>query len=447
MKIIQSFWSTNEKIEETNFGWLTPKFNAISWTLSSLLLSKFYEVTLYTDIQGNDFLINNLNLPYKEVHIILDELNTYHKNFWALPKIKSYTVQNKPFLHIDGDVFIWEPFPEHILKGDIISQNLEVTTEYYQEAWDEISNHLDYIPAEINSYIAKTNNYACNMGIFGGNDIDFIQKYASKSFEFAEKNKSLPEKVFGGNFNVFFEQVLLYEMMAGNNKESSFLIEDIPSDNEYVGYGNFDEVPFKRTYLHLLGNYKRNVQVCKIMEIYLVVNFPEYFRRIVTAFPDDYLYLNKLDYTFTKNENEQRISNFIGDIKNDSDNKLNNDYLFNRDITCITRHKFFFDCIENNIDFTIKKLKGNYVDTFSQDEMVDTVIVISETDEFKNIISVDELDLLILEKTENAILFSQLKNELLEMLDDDALEEQNDFLEMVENRLNYYLKNRIILIY
>lgn len=447
MKIIQSFWSTNEKIEETNFGWLTPKFNAISWTLSSLLLSKFYDVALYTDIQGNNFLINKLNLPYKEVHIILDELNVYHKNFWALPKIKTYAVQDKPFLHIDGDVFIWEPFPKQILNGEIISQNLEVTTEYYQKAWDEISSHLDYIPAEIENYISKTNNFACNMGIFGGNDINFILKYAEKSYEFAEKNKSLPEKVFGGNFNIFFEQVLLYEMMAANNKKSSFLIEDIPSDNEYVGYGNFDEVPFKRTYLHLLGNYKRNIQVCKIMEIYLIVNFPNYFKKIVAAFPDDYLYFNELDYTFTKNENEQRISNFIENIKNSSDNKLDNDYLFNRDITCITRHKFFFDCIENRIDFTIKKLKGNFFDTFSQDEMVDTVIVISEADQLKNIISVDELDLLILEKTETAILFGQLKNELLEMLDDEALEEKNDFLEMVENRLNYYLKNRIILIY
>ncbi len=447
MKIIQSFWSTNEKIEETNFGWLTPKFNAISWTLSSLLLSKFYEVVLYTDIQGNDFLINKLSLPYKEVHIILDELNVYHRNFWALPKIKAYTVQDKPFLHIDGDVFVWEPFPEQILNGEIISQNLEVTTEYYQEAWDEISNHLDYIPAEIDSYISKTNNFACNMGIFGGNDINFIKKYAEKSYEFAEKNKNLPEKVFGGNFNIFFEQVLLYEMMAANDKKSSFLIEDIPSDNEYIGYGNFDEVPFKRTYLHLLGNYKRNVQVCKIMEIYLIVHFPEYFKKVVATFPDDYLYLNELDYTFTKSENEERILNFIEDIKCGSDDNLDINYLFNRDITCITRHQVFFDCIENKTDFTIKKLKGNYTDTFSQDEMVDTVIVILEADHFKNIISVDELDLIILEKTEGGILFSQLKNCLLEMLDDDALEEQNDFFKMVENRLNFYLKNRIILIY
>lgn len=128
--IVQSFWTGQQNTETNSFGWLSPKFHALSWALSSLQLSKFYDVELYTDNNGCELLINKLQLPYKKVHVVLDELNHFHKDFWALPKIKTYSLQKEAFLHVDGDVFIWEKFPGKLLRSDIISQNLEITTEY-----------------------------------------------------------------------------------------------------------------------------------------------------------------------------------------------------------------------------------------------------------------------------------------------------------------------------
>ena len=139
MKIIQSFWSQNQiNPLESNYGWLSETHNWLSWILSANQLSKFYKVELYTDQKGYEILIEKLKLPYHKVHIVLDELNHYDKSLWAIPKIKTYSLQNEPFLHIDGDVFIWKEFSKELMNGNLITQNLEATTEYYEEMWNDI---------------------------------------------------------------------------------------------------------------------------------------------------------------------------------------------------------------------------------------------------------------------------------------------------------------------
>ena len=121
MKIVQSFWSGNNWSLDKNYGWYSSKYHWLGWVLSVNQLRKFYdEVELVTDRIGYEILINKLKLPYSKVHVILDDLNQYNENLWALAKIKSYSFMNEPFLHVDGDVFIWEKFDEELLKQDII---------------------------------------------------------------------------------------------------------------------------------------------------------------------------------------------------------------------------------------------------------------------------------------------------------------------------------------
>lgn len=460
MKVIQSFWTAKQSTVENCFGWNSPRFHAISWALSSIQLSKFYDVELYTDQLGKKFLIDQLNLPYKKVHIVLDELNCFSKDFWAIPKIKSYFLQNTPFLHVDGDVFIWKKFPEDLLKADIISQNLEITTDYYKSMWNEISPYLRFIPKEMQNYISLENNFACNMGVFGGNDIEFIHKYSKKSFEFAEKNLSLTEKKEGGNFNIFFEQVLLFEMMHMERKKSNYIFNEISKDNDYIGFGDFDKVPFNKTYLHLLGFYKRAFPVCKLMETYFIANYPKFFKKISVFFKNEYKYLRNLDgYSFTKKENIKRQKLFIDKNKINYINNIDENYLFDRDITCISLHKLLLSCINNRKDFYIKRLKGNFYKEFSLERFNKTeeerineyksnrVLCIDELNNEENIISIDEIDELLLDNFEEVISFKILKEELLKLLDDDAQDIKNDFIKMIEMRISYYLKNRIIIIW
>ena len=84
MKIIQSFWTGKHSVVYS-FGWLSNKYHYLSWILSCNQLRKYYdEVELFTDSLGYSILIEKLKLPYTKVHIVLDELNIYDDNLWAL---------------------------------------------------------------------------------------------------------------------------------------------------------------------------------------------------------------------------------------------------------------------------------------------------------------------------------------------------------------------------
>lgn len=178
MKIVQSFWSGNKKDINNNYGWYSARYNWLSWILSCNQLIKFYDnVELYTDDFGYDVLINKLKLPYTKVHVVLNELDKYHNDLWAIAKIKVYSLQDEPFIHIDGDVFIWDRFPKSFINSNLFAQNLENTTDYYREMWNGISSELKFIPDEMLPFHNNQTNLCANMGIIGGTDIDFFKEY------------------------------------------------------------------------------------------------------------------------------------------------------------------------------------------------------------------------------------------------------------------------------
>ena len=125
MRIVQTFWTAGRSPLEHSFGWLRPEYNLMSWALSCLSLRQHYdEVALYTDEQGMHVLIDLLHLPYTEVNVVYDE-HLCLPQHWAYAKIKTYSVQTKPFLHVDGDVFLPKPLLEDIMAAPLIAQNKE----------------------------------------------------------------------------------------------------------------------------------------------------------------------------------------------------------------------------------------------------------------------------------------------------------------------------------
>jgi hypothetical protein len=130
-KIVQTLWTKPVFEDNSNIhqrfhgGWLNKKYNFMAWTLSCLQSKKFYEnVELVTDARGKLLLIDNLELPYTNVRVELDCLNNYPNILWTLPKIYTYSIQDEPFIHIDGDVFIWEKFHEKIESANYVHSKL-----------------------------------------------------------------------------------------------------------------------------------------------------------------------------------------------------------------------------------------------------------------------------------------------------------------------------------
>lgn len=214
MKIIQSFWTGNKDLN-ANYGWISSRYNYLSWILSCNQLKKYYQdVELFTDRSGYEILIEKLKLPYSNVHIVLDELNSYDNNLWALAKIKAYSMMEEPFLHVDGDVFIFKKFDTRLMSQPVIAQNIENTSTYYWNMWSKIKPSLQFIPRPILNYDKQLHTKAFNMGVFGGNDICFMKRFSNTAFDFVNNNMLSLHEINLYNFNIFFEQVLLYELQG-----------------------------------------------------------------------------------------------------------------------------------------------------------------------------------------------------------------------------------------
>ena len=440
MKIIQSFWAAQQDPIDYNFGWYSPKYHWLGWILSVNQLRKFYDVELYTDSIGYKILIEKLKLPYSKVHIVLDELNQYPGGFWAIPKIKTYSLQKDPFLHVDGDIFIWEAFPDTLLRKGLITQNLEITTEYYHNTWKILAPKLNFIPDEMNDYINGTIHLACNMGIVGGKDLDFFRKYSGKSIEFVERNITSFSKKDQTNFNVFFEQVLFYLMTRLEKKEVSYLIEEISKDNDYREMGDFHRVPHEKTYLHLLGDYKRNKRVCKQLENYVLRYYPMFFERLA-ALDNSYFPFFESDlknYTFSLEENNKRIDS-LSHL-----NTLNADYLLSRDLASVNEPILFLENIAGKSDFSLEVLEGHSIKEKREQKAKIKYIEIQELDKQNTEIPIDEIDEMIFYQVKHTKKYYEILSNMLLALDEEALEMKNQFSQMIKDRIHFFLTQKVL---
>lgn len=279
----------------------------MSWTLSCLQLNRYYDDTvLYADSVSARMLVDQLQLPYKTVCCELDKLNKFDPRLWALPKIYAYSKQDLPFLHVDADVFIWKSFDAELLSGGLIAQNIEVVNQYYESIMRLLEAHLNYFPKEIISERNANSEFcAYNAGIMGGNDIDFFKEYTSKAFNFALKNTDKFDRINVGDFNVFFEQYLFYCLAKEKNKKVEVLIPEIL--REYIGFGEFTEVPHNKQFLHLLGQYKAHKACDDQMADRLRLDYPEYYYRIISLFRDKRYAIKRTFYTSNDNCTEREL--------------------------------------------------------------------------------------------------------------------------------------------
>lgn len=288
MKIVQSFWSLPTQ-KKTNFnehdrnkgGWLDKKFNFMSWSLSCLQFVKFYDkVELITDRDGYELLINKLKLPYTSIKVELDNINHYHPDLWALGKIYAYGIQDEPFIHADGDVFIFDKFTDNFVKNSLIAQNKEYGLTYYSEIFNSIKENFEYIPEILNQSINQNNGeiIASNAGIIGGNNYTFFKEFKDLAFKFIDENVSKLETIKIGMFNIIFEQ-FLFNALANSKEIPVNYFFDNP--HQFDGIAEFFGTPHRVKYVHTLAYYKQIDYISDILEKTLLINYPEQYFRII----------------------------------------------------------------------------------------------------------------------------------------------------------------------
>lgn len=287
MKIVQSYWS-KPTLKKTNLnntdrnagGWLNRKTNYMSWALSCLQFRKFYdEVELVTDKAGYELLISKLGLPYTSVKVILDDLNHYHSDLWALGKIYTYSVQDKPFIHADGDVYIWSKLFTGVDAAPLYAQNIERFEDFYKPIYQLLVNNFEYMPAVLLDFEKRSGSTAINAGVIGGYDIDFFKEYARGAFEFVDRNLTYLEKINIGKFNPIFEQSYFYALADHKGSHIECLFRD-QKNNSFDGMADFTDVPGKSTFIHTMGGYKKLKNIEIQLRDRLQIDHPEYYYHI-----------------------------------------------------------------------------------------------------------------------------------------------------------------------
>ena len=293
MKIVQSYWSKPQeknvhRDHESRFrgGWLDKKFHYMSWVFSCLQLCRFYDrVELVTDAPGKELLVDRLGLPYTKVTVALEKIDHYDADLWALGKLYAYSIQDEPFLHVDGDVFIWKEFPQRLMESPLIAQHLEKEYDFYRSLMTKVIKHVPSLPVAIRSYLASGAPLcAYNMGIAGGHDVEFMRRYSREAMSFVDGNKTEVKNLPVGQFNTIYEQLLFFCLLHEQEKAIglfSYTVGEDKVDEELKGFHNFRRAPAGVDLIHLYGNCKKEDRYCEELEQKLKKVYPGYYERVL----------------------------------------------------------------------------------------------------------------------------------------------------------------------
>ena len=289
MRIVQTFWTAGHNPLEYGFGWPHAEYNLMSWALSCLSLREHYdEVVLYTDTPGFHILIEILHLPYSEVHVVYDDAKWLPQH-WALAKLKTYSLQTKPFLHVDGDIYVPRLLPEDVLAAPLIAQNREIGTRYYRQMMEKLLSYPEImIPDFIQKALSEESIASYNMGFFGGHDLNFIQRYCETAFQFMEENRmnELSERCSRIDCNVFFEQIIFAVMADEERREVASIVGRSIKDKGYTET-DFCNLLFyrQRPFFHILGGHKKRARICNALERVVLARYPKFYLKIMSLFP------------------------------------------------------------------------------------------------------------------------------------------------------------------
>jgi hypothetical protein len=263
-------------------GWRSSRHHLFSWILSvGTARRHFAETALYTDDQGAALLVDGLGLPFTEVSTALNGLEQQDPDWWMLGKLHTYSLQRKPFVHVDSDVYLWKPLPERLLAAPVLAQHAEDdrALRWYDGDFCEAiirSRGDGWIPIEWSWYRATSpfHQAAC-CGIVGGNDVEFLEQYASTVIRILESplNRSAFASVANRKaYNPFFEQYLLCACAAFHRLRIEYLF-----DSSYAAFlpGRAAELG----YTHLIAGAKSNPALAERLELRVARDFPEHYER------------------------------------------------------------------------------------------------------------------------------------------------------------------------
>lgn len=258
IKVIYSLWTKPLICNDDNLG-----FNTIEDFISSLILTvnvtrqNYENIHFYTDEYGMELIKPHLKeLPFTEIHVILDNLNWVPSQWWAFPKMYVYGLQKTPFIHIDNDAFLWDKITiKDFIDNDVVCQHLE---DFKWEGHNFYYDAIKFYKKHINKEMTKTRkyHYAMNAGVFGALNergvelFSSLYRHALKSAKSVLQDKWICKKVIN------FDNMKDWHAFLWN------LITEQAYANYYCEKYNLKILQILNTktrFTHLLAGAKRNI--------------------------------------------------------------------------------------------------------------------------------------------------------------------------------------------
>lgn len=174
-RIIQSIRLGSRSPIYQNEGWQTRNDLLVSFSLSCLLLSKYYkDIHVYTDPAGKQFLATQQELPISQIHLLPEHLPLILDKYYCL------SMQDKPCLYVENDVFINQAFQLSQQENTLII--LEMDT----------NNSVAYIQGEAyrKNHIQgpSATNYDLNSSVIGSSHPYIFTEYIEQICAYIKRN-------------------------------------------------------------------------------------------------------------------------------------------------------------------------------------------------------------------------------------------------------------------
>lgn len=268
-------------IEKAVFSYFNPENNYLhrcgfksykdflyTTALSVLCASrKFKQVEMVSNNWGVD-MFQKIGIPVTSYSDSLNKMTGVSRFFWAYGKLITYAEQKEPFVHLDNDVFLWDPLPKRILKADLCFQSHEPFDldgyKYYEmlkKPWEEAPVRPQKIVDN------EVTDFAYNCGICGGHNLDFFKEWkeCSEQYIFAPENQDI---FFGQKYlkmiihqNLFHEQYFAACLIKMHKMRSKVKVIDPDAMN----------IENKMKYTHVWGNTKLDAGMMRRVELRLMV--------------------------------------------------------------------------------------------------------------------------------------------------------------------------------
>ena len=291
MRAVWSFW-TKPIRDHGLVGWIDTKHHLFSWVLSVETARRHYpETSLITDDDGARMLIDRLGLPFENVSTALSTLESHNSQWYAMGKLYAYAMQTEPFVHIDGDVYLWNQLPERMERADVLAQNPEFfnfgASYYRPDALERAlaKNGHGWIPEEWRWFRSSgLPQKAESCGIIGGTRIDFFNYYAKLAIKLIEHPSN---RLAWSHLESYAERMLLAEQYLlsacieyhKRRKDSAFKGINAEYLFDSLSDAFRPDKAERAGFTHLIAGAKSDRAIAARLEIRVKRDYPHHYER------------------------------------------------------------------------------------------------------------------------------------------------------------------------